>query len=89
MADAHYELYDYGTAKWNDRRIETVFIKYEVKLKNRVLGKYEDRCMVMGWIADNEFSMRRDAIETSCDDAEHYIGDWQKSRAFEQRWVVK
>ena len=89
LADAHYELYDYGTAKWNDRRIETVFIKYEVKLKNRVLGKYEDRCMVMGWIADNEFSMRRDAIETSCDDAEHYIGDWQKSRAFEQRWVVK
>lgn len=89
LADAHYELYDYGTAKWNDRRIEAVFIKYEVKLKNRVLGKYEDRCMVMGWIADNEFSMRRDAIETSCDDAERYIGDWQKSRAFEQRWVVK
>jgi hypothetical protein len=89
LADSHYELYDYGTAKWNDRRIEAVFIKYEVKLKNRVLGKYEDRCMVMGWIADNEFSMRRDAIETSCDDAESYISDWQKSRAFEQRWVVK
>lgn len=89
ISDSRFELYDYGTAKWNDRRIDAVFVRYVIKIKNRTLGKYEERCSIMGWIADNEFSMRRDAFESSCDTAEANITKWQRSRAFEERWIVR
>ena len=89
IADSRYELYDYGTAKWSDRRIDAVFVKFIIKIKNRTLGKYEERCSISGWIADNEFSMRRDAFETSCDLAEINLTKWQKARAFEERWIVR
>jgi len=89
IADSRFELYDYGTAKWNDRRIDAVFVKFIVKIKNRTLGKYEERCSVSGWVADNEFSMRRDAFESSCEMAESNLTRWQRSKAFEERWIVR
>lgn len=89
IADSRFELYDYGTVKWNDRRIDAVFVKFIVKIKNRTLGKYVERCSFSGWVADNEFSMRRDAFESSYEMAESNLTRWQRSKAFEERWIVR
>jgi hypothetical protein len=89
VSNTKFELYDYGTASWNDRRIDAVFIKYEIKIKNRIIGKYEDRCSIIGWITDTEFAMNRDPFEVDCDKAEISLVDWERKRAFEERWIVR
>lgn len=89
LADSRFELYDYGTSRWNDRRIDTIFNKITIKIKNRTIGKYDERCVVIGLVVDKEFEMYREPFESSCDNVENSLENWMKARSFEERWIVR
>lgn len=89
LADSRFELYDYGTSRWNDRRIDTVFDKVTIKIKNRAIGKYDERCVIIGLVVDKEFEMYREPFESSCENVENSLENWMKARSFEERWIVR
>lgn len=82
------ELADYGQANWKGRMLEAAFSRVTIRLKNRMLGDYEDACFVFGRLNDNEFSMMRDHFEASCDDADASIG-WKRAHSFASVWLVE
>lgn len=81
------ELLDYGTAEWKDRRLEAVLIKASIVTKNPVRGEYENKCVILGYLIDREFEMRRDAVEAPCDVTED-VSRWKTARKFETRWIA-
>lgn len=89
LADSRFEIYDYGTSRWNDRRIDTIFNKISIKIKNRTIGKYDERCVITGLVVDKEFEMYREPFESSCDNVESSLENWMKARSFEERWIVR
>ena len=87
--DREAELVDFGLADWDDRRLEAVVIRVGLESRNPVLGRYEQTCIVMGYLIDTEFERRRDAFEVGCAGAAAIIEDWQKGRNFTSRWVAR
>ncbi|MGY6643800.1 MAG: hypothetical protein ACXIVD_01140 [Salinarimonas sp.] len=87
--DRSVELVDFGLADWDTRRLEAVVIRVDLESRNPVLGRYEQTCIVMGYLIDTEFERRRDAFETGCTDAAELVEDWQKGRNFNSRWVAR
>jgi hypothetical protein len=82
------EVFDYGRARWKDRAMETAFTKITVRLRNRILGEYQDACFLFGRMNDSEFDMVRDTIEIGCgNDAE--LSSWKRVRGFESQWIVE
>ena len=74
------ELDDYGVADWKGRSLDTAFSKVSLRLKNRMLGDYEDACFVFTQITDAEFSVSRDPAVASCDEGER-VGDWKRGHS--------
>jgi hypothetical protein len=87
--DRSVELVDFGLADWDTRRLEAVVIRVDLESSNPVLGRYEQTCIVMGYLIDTEFERRRDAFETRCAGAAELVEDWQKGRNFNSRWVAR
>jgi len=81
------EIYDYGHALWKGRPLETAFVRVTVRLRNRILGEYQDACIIFGRINDAEFNMVRDTIEVGCGQ-ESDISSWKEIRSFESQWLV-
>ena len=82
------ELADYGVADWKGRSLETVFSRVNIRLKNRILGDYKDRCYVFGQINDVEFSMSREPIVLPCDDGAD-LAAWQTGHGFKSYWNLR
>lgn len=82
------DLVDYGTVRWQGRTLDTVFVKIAVGMKHRELGKYEETCLLMGAVVDQEFSRYRDVFESRCLEAEPRLGAWKSSQGFESRWIL-
>lgn len=87
--DRETELVDFGLADWDDRRLEAVVIRVALESRNPTLGRYEQTCIVMGYLIDTEFGRRRDAFETRCAGAGDIVEDWQTGRNFTSRWVAR
>ncbi len=79
------DLADYGVADWKGRSLETVFSRVSIRLKNRILGDYKDRCYIFGQINDVEFEATRDPIVLSCDNAADLTA-WQTGHGFKSFW---
>lgn len=82
------ELADYGVADWKGRSLETVFSRVSIRLKNRLLGDYKDRCYLFGQINDVEFSMSREPIVLPCDDGAGLTA-WQTGHGFKSFWNLR
>ncbi len=82
------ELADYGVADWKGRSLETVFSRLNIRLKNRILGDYKDRCYVFGQINDTEFDATREHIVLPCDD-EADLAAWQTEHGFKSFWSLR
>jgi hypothetical protein len=81
------ELEDYGTSNFKGRPLDTAFARVTMRLKNRILGEYQDACFVFGRIIDTEFAMSREPVEFSCD--EEAVGErWKTGHQFESRWIA-
>ncbi len=82
------ELADYGTADWKGRSLETVFSRVSIRLKNRILGDYKERCYVFGQINDTEFNVTREHVVLPCDDAAD-LAAWQMGHGFKSFWNLR
>lgn len=82
------KLLDYGTAEWKGRRLEAVIVEVSLTTKNPARGEYSNDCFVVGYLIDQEFGVKRDAIEEPCVGSQDTLTTWQVSRNFESRWVA-
>lgn len=83
----HDELVDYGTAEWKARRLEAVLMRATLVTKNAQRGEYSELCVIIGYLIDREFGMRRDAVEAPCEAADD-LSQWKRARLFESRWIA-
>jgi hypothetical protein len=81
------EVQDYGTSDFKGRALTTAFARITIRLRNPILGEYQDACFVFGRIADQEFHMEREPIFAHCDDVDA-VKLWQTGHEFQSQWVV-
>jgi hypothetical protein len=81
------ELADFGVSEFKGRKLDTPFARVSVRLKNRILGEYEDACFLFGHIVDAEFSMNREPFVGACDDAVSFKR-WKDGHQFQSLWIV-
>ena len=77
---------DFGTVQWNGRSLDAIIIKSLIQQKNRILGKYEDKCFLFGLVDDVEFAMRRESISAACDSGVKFITNWKVGKNFQTQW---
>jgi hypothetical protein len=82
------DLADYGVADWKGRSLETVFSRVNIRLKNRILGDYKDRCYVFGQINDTEFDATREHVVLPCNDGAD-LAAWQTGHGFKSFWNLR
>jgi len=82
------EIEDYGHAEWKGRTMETGFTLINIRLRNRILGEYQNLCLIVGRMNDAEFGMVRDPTEFSCDQTAE-LSSLNKARGFESQWLVQ
>jgi hypothetical protein len=79
------DVADFGSVQWEHRPLDAVVVKTVVHQKNRILGKYDDKCYLFGFVNDEEFSIKRDAFAFDCDDAWH-LKSWKTGERFQSKW---
>src|SRR5262249_17827806 len=62
------DVADFGTVQWEGRPLDAIIVRSLVQQKNRILGRYDDRCFLFGVVFDSEFSMKRDPFVADCKD---------------------
>ena len=82
-----FEIFDYGTAEWKGRRLETITGKLNIEIQNPALGQKDNKCVLLSIMIDDEFGYFRDSDEAKCSNSSS-ISVWQKARNFESRWVA-
>jgi hypothetical protein len=81
------EISDYGRAEFKGRILEAAFTKVSMRLRNRILGEYNEVCWIFGRMNDTEFDMPREPIARRCDqDAE--LTTWKKVNNFQSQWLA-
>jgi uncharacterized protein len=88
LSSSNSELADYGQVNWKERRLESVFGKVSIRLKNATLGEYLDACFLFARIIDNEFSVYRDPIDMECADSTA-LTSWKSGHSFQSQWIVE
>ncbi len=81
------ELRDYGVAEWKTRVLEAAFVAITFKMKHRGLGEHQQKCFVVGYLADREFEVSRDYIEAPCED-DSAINRYKIARKYSSKWFV-
>ena len=79
------DVADFGQVQWQGRPLDAVVVKTIVHEKNRIIGKYEDRCYLFGFVNDDEFNMFRDAFALDCSDTTE-LSKWKVGERFQSRW---
>jgi hypothetical protein len=82
----NFDIQDYGTAEFKGRTLEAALARVSIRLKNPILGEYKDACFVLGHLADPEFNMMREILDTKCED-DQIIAAWQAGHSFKTRWT--
>jgi uncharacterized protein len=79
------DVADFGQVQWQGRPLDAVVVKTIVHEKNRIIGKYEDRCYLFGFVNDDEFNMFRDAFALDCSDT-NGLNKWRVGERFQSQW---
>ena len=79
------DVADFGTVQWDHRQLDAVVVKTSIQQKNRILGKYEERCYLFGFVSDDEFNMLRDPFTFDCDDTAA-VYKWKVGERFKSLW---
>ena len=79
------DVADFGTAQWHGRALDAIVVRSVIQQKNRILGRYEDKCYLFGMINDVEFKMYRDPLAADCDDKDA-VTKWKLGGDFKSKW---
>ena len=82
-----FDLLDYGLSSWRERRMEAILVQINVGIQNRTRGERSSFCILIGYLIDAEFAVRRDPIFADCGDPLGQVQGWLTGRNFESRWV--
>ncbi|MBB3950905.1 peptidoglycan-binding domain-containing protein [Aureimonas jatrophae] len=82
-------LVDYGMARWEGRAVEAVALETRVRTRSRERGAYAEHCFRFAVVADGEFAMDRDALETDCDATGDALETWSLGHDLASRWRVR
>jgi hypothetical protein len=82
------QVADFGTVKWQDRPLDAIIVKAVIQQKNRMLGKYEDQCWLLGMIDDGEFQMIREPFAVDCENPA-IVKRWEVGGDFQSEWNEK
>jgi hypothetical protein len=74
--------------QWNGRALDAIIVKSIIQQKNRILGKYDDRCYMFGLVDDHEFMMQRDPFAVDCESGGSFLRTWKVGEKFESHWNV-
>ena len=85
--DVNSEVADFGLVQWQKRSLDAIVVKSVIHQKNRILGKYEDRCFYFGMVDDEEFSVQRDPIAVDCSDVRS-VNNWKIGKSFQSEWIA-
>ena len=81
------EINDYGLGNYRDRVIETFVTDINFKLKNRMLGEYEDFCVRVAILVDKEFDFFREPKLAVCES--NSLDSYKKKLDFQSSWIVQ
>jgi hypothetical protein len=81
------DLRDYGSVKWKNRVLEAGFVEVTFKLKHRELGEHQQKCFLVGYVADREFAVPRDPIAVPCEDA-NAVTRYKIAHEFSSKWIA-
>jgi hypothetical protein len=81
------ELRDYGVVEWKNRVLEAGFVAITFKMKHRGLGEHQQKCFVVGYVADREFEVERDPIAVPCED-DDAIDRYKIARKYSSKWFA-
>ena len=81
------EINDYGLSDYRERIIETFITDINFKLKNRVLGEYEDFCARVAILDDKEFNVYREPKLAVCESSS--LDSYKKKLDFQSSWIVQ
>ena len=87
MIDFSVEINDFGLGNFRGRMIDTFITDINFRLKNRVLGEYDDRCARVAIIDDLEFDMLREPAFESCKSGS--MSTYKQKLDFQSTWLVK
>jgi hypothetical protein len=79
------EVADFGTVQWKGRPVDAIIVRSVIQQKNRILGKYEDRCFMFGYVDDREFTMQRDPFDVDCSGGSA-VNLWKVGEKFQSQW---
>jgi len=88
ITDTKDTLADYGTAKWQGRKVEAVLVRIVTERENALLGLHASDCIVLGYLVDPEFRINRDPVEADCAD-QSLVTQWSIGRGMESVWNLK
>ena len=88
FGDTKSSLEDYGLARWRSRMIETVAIKVEFALINRVIGERTTACWNFVWINDEEFNFQRQPLAVPCSKYATEFKDLSIANQFKSQWKM-
>jgi peptidoglycan hydrolase-like protein with peptidoglycan-binding domain len=88
FGDTKSTLEDYGLARWRSRMIETVAIKVEFAVINRVIGERRTACWNFIWINDEEFNFQRQPLAVQCGKYASEFKDWSIANQFKSQWKM-
>jgi hypothetical protein len=81
------ELRDYGVVEWKNRVLEAGFVAITFKIKHRLLGEHQQKCFIVGHVADREFEVDRDPIAVSCEN-DSAINKYNLAHKFSSKWFA-
>ena len=71
-----FEIFDYGTAEWKGRRLETITGTFNIDIENRPLGQKDKKCVLLSIMIDDEFGYFRDSDEAKCSNSNSISAIW-------------
>ena len=81
-------LKPHGILTWQTRRLEAILVNVTVKLKNRRLGAYDNKCFTLAQAIDSEFNMYRTPLTTKCTSGS-LVERWKTGKQFKSLWIAK
>lgn len=69
--------------------MEAILVQTNVGIQNRTRGERSSRCMLIGYLIDAEFAVRRDPVFADCGDPLGQVENWLTGRNFESRWIAE
>jgi hypothetical protein len=80
------DVADFGTVQWSGRPVDAIIVRSVIQQKNRIVGKYEDRCYIFGLVDDREFMMQRDPFAVECESGGSVVTKWKLGEKFQSQW---